>query len=427
MEYPKRLTGSSLNMTRDIYDWVVVGGGVAGIALGEMLARINQKVLIVERNETLAAETSCVFHEWLHTGTLYTLAPDKLTTTRYLLGAIDDLLEYYSCFSAMNLKASESGLKVEKQPEDHWFNPENIFYKYKSRPLNPLWNLMVARSITLINNIDTHDWLRRRAGSTYSSRSYSGLKKLRDYPLSVDGFREIKSPDVTINSRKLLFDLLTAFKNADGEVKTNFEVQQIVEHDTCVELKTSSNSVFGKHAVICAADGLSKFSDTKVRVSYAPMLVVGGLDSNAKSFVELDYHIKTCINLLVKEGGYGLAGGISVSRPKQIEPYMNYCIDRHKKCNPNIEIIGTYVGQKKELVGRNQQRNYLYHINQETEKVWSVILGKFSLFSSLAPEFIRRITGDNPPRWNSGTDEANSKIQQMLSPPMWKIVVQAKD
>ena len=336
-----------------------------------MLARINQKVLIVERNEKLAAETSCVFHEWLHTGTLYTLAPDKLTTTRYLLGAIDDLLEYYSCFSAMNLKASQSGLKVEKTLELNWFNPENIFYKYKSRPFNPLWNLMVARSITLINNIDAHDWLRRRAGSTYSSSSFLGLKKLKDYPLSADGFREIKSPDVTINSRKLLLDLLTAFKNADGEIKTNSEVQQIVEHENCVELKTINGSVFGKRTVICAADGLSKFSDTKVKVSYAPMLVVAGLDSNAKSFVELDYHIKSCINLLVKEGGYGLAGGISVNSSKQVEPYTNYCIDRHKKCNPEVEIIGTYVGHKKNWLG-GTSREIIYTTSIKKQKKFGV-------------------------------------------------------
>ena len=41
------------------------------------------------------------------------------------------------------------------------------------------------------------------------------------------------------------------------------------------------------------------------------MFVVSGVDQKTKSFVELDYNTKSCINLLTKEGGYGLAGGIS--------------------------------------------------------------------------------------------------------------------
>ena len=75
------------------YDWIIVGGGIAGITTAEILTREGFSVLLLEKNNTLASETTKVFHEWLHTGSLYTLVPDNLNTTRYLLGAIDDLLE----------------------------------------------------------------------------------------------------------------------------------------------------------------------------------------------------------------------------------------------------------------------------------------------------------------------------------------------
>ena len=59
--------------------------------------------ILIEKNESLASETSKVFHEWLHSGALYSLVPDNLLTLRYLLGATDDLFEFYGSFSRMNL------------------------------------------------------------------------------------------------------------------------------------------------------------------------------------------------------------------------------------------------------------------------------------------------------------------------------------
>jgi len=100
-------------MSDQDYDWIVVGAGVAGISIAEILSRLGLKVLLLEKNQKLAAETSRVFHEWLHTGALYTLVPDRLKTTRYLLGAIDDFFEYYSGFKNMNLVGSSSGLRVQ--------------------------------------------------------------------------------------------------------------------------------------------------------------------------------------------------------------------------------------------------------------------------------------------------------------------------
>ena len=40
------------------------------------------------------------FHEWVHTGSLYTLVKDDMKTLKYILGSLDDMLEFYSSFWA---------------------------------------------------------------------------------------------------------------------------------------------------------------------------------------------------------------------------------------------------------------------------------------------------------------------------------------
>lgn len=85
------------------YDWIVVGGGISGVSIAEILCRKGKSVLLIGKNNQIASETSKVFHEWLHTGALYSLVRDNLYTTGYLLGAMDDLFEYYSNFNRMNL------------------------------------------------------------------------------------------------------------------------------------------------------------------------------------------------------------------------------------------------------------------------------------------------------------------------------------
>ncbi len=72
--------------------------------LSETLCRGGESVLLIAKNEQLEAETSKVFHEWFHSGSLYSLTTDRLLTLRHLLGATDDLFEYYDSFPRMNLK-----------------------------------------------------------------------------------------------------------------------------------------------------------------------------------------------------------------------------------------------------------------------------------------------------------------------------------
>ena len=195
-------------MSKSIYDWIVIGGGISGISVAEILCREGKSVLLVEKNELLASETSKQFHEWVHSGALYTLTPDNLLTLRYLLGATDDLLQFYASFPRMNLEASESGVKALGFG---WFNSDRINFKYRVRKLNPIWMALVSRSICIVDLISKHDWLRRKAGSEYGRNELKlnyWTKHIWEQLKANKKFYTVISPDITMNSRILLQDLI---------------------------------------------------------------------------------------------------------------------------------------------------------------------------------------------------------------------------
>jgi len=103
------------------FDWIVVGGGIAGISIAEILTRQGHSVAIVEKNKKLASVATREFHEWVHTGSLYTLVKDQMKTLKYILGSLDDLLEFYSSYKNMNLSPTEKGLLIIDQ-NNGWFN-----------------------------------------------------------------------------------------------------------------------------------------------------------------------------------------------------------------------------------------------------------------------------------------------------------------
>jgi len=379
-----------------IYDWIVIGGGISGISVAEILVREGKSVLLLEKNDKLVSETSKVFHEWMHSGSLYSLVPDHLLTLRYLLGATDDLLEFYQGFPRMNLVPTESGTRITNKG---WFNDQYIEYRYRTHRMNLVWLALVSRSINVIDLVRNHDWLRKRAGSEYG---HSQLKyrhwvnNIQEIISSPSKFYYKLSPDFTMNSRLLISDLLSAGLKKGLQIKTGEPVLQVKEENNQVRVETRTAQYCAVNSVICSPDVFSKLMEIPIKTSYAPIAVVENVPENEKNFVELDYNTKKCINLLKKEGGIGQAGGISVCNEKDVEPYLNYVISEHKKRNPAIQVIDSYVGLKKELVQKGEDRNYLYHINQNSARVWSVILGKFSLAFSMSPEFYRKVYHKNP-------------------------------
>ena len=405
------------------YDWIIVGGGIAGISVAEILSREGHSVALIEKNKKLASVATKEFHEWVHTGSLYTLVEDQMKTLKYILGSLDDLLEFYSSYKNMNISPTAKGLEINES-KDGWFNKNYINFKYrlKNRKFLLNWIYSVSRSIALIEGIRKHDWLRRRAGiiESVTSEYYAPiLKNFFRILFTSEKFFQIKSTDFTTNSRLLLRDLLsTSIKNG-VEVFTDNELIDIQNNKNGVIAKCKKGEINGKQIALCVGGSVEKFTKTKLKKSYAPIAVVKNVPVETESFVELDYFKKTCINIITKGSSYGMIGGISLSNKDNVEKYFEYMINEHKKANPNLDILEKYVGVKNEIISKGESRNYIFHINQdhENKNIWSIIPGKFTLAFSLAPEFYRLVYNKNPRKFFE--THPNTSTTDIIDETVW--------
>lgn len=405
------------------YEWAIIGGGITGIVLSEILTREGHSVILIEKEPKLASATTRDFHEWIHTGSLYTLVPDNLKTLKFLLGAMDDLLEYYSSFERMNLIPTESGLKINDY-KGGWFQSNFIHFKYriKGRKITFPWLIGVARSIFLIEKISKHDWLRRRAGELEPFRKdriksiFSIFKTLLFHK---ELFKTVRTTDFTSDSRTLLRDLVTTALENGLELSMGNELMKI-ETDGEIKNITGTKENFQVQKIaICAGSGVERFSKVKVTNTFAPLAIVTGVPESAFSFVELDYYPKNCINMLTKSTGIGLAGGISLKDRQKCDGYLDYVVKRHQLLNPGIREIERYVGVKSEITFESESRSYLYHIVETEDNIWSVLPGKFTLGFSLAPEFYRRIYKKNP-RKSFKTFRDSGKYFDLVAETFWQ-------
>ena len=408
------------------YDWIIVGGGIAGISIAEILTREGHSVALIEKNRKLASVATREFHEWVHTGSLYTLVKDQLKTLKYILGSLDDLLEFYSSFKNMNLSPSDNGLKIS-DGKNCWFNNNYIHFKYRlhNRKILPNWIFSIARSVALIEGIKKHDWLRRRAGiieSVTSEYYFPILKNFFKILFTNSKFYKVKSTDFTTNSRILLKDLLKASIKNGLDIFTDNELLSIDKNSDKIIANCKKDKIIGKNIVICVGGSTEKFTKLKIKKSLAPIAVVKNVPPETESYVELDYFKKTCINIITKGSSYGMIGGISLTNKNELDRYFDYMISEHKKANPNLQILEKYVGVKNEIISKGENRNYIFHINKEkNENIWSVIPGKFTLAFSIAPEFYRLAYKKNPKKFFTPYDD-NKDLTNLVDETVWSEV-----
>ena len=110
---------------------VVIGSGIAGMSLAEILSRNDYKVIILESQDKIGGEASLATQKWYHTGWLYAALPNKSA----MMGCYNALHLYKKVYqnifsqNIVNLEITENGVDY-LSTRDGWFIDDRIHFLF---------------------------------------------------------------------------------------------------------------------------------------------------------------------------------------------------------------------------------------------------------------------------------------------------------
>ena len=382
-------------------DFAVVGGGIAGLAISELLQRSGASVVLIEKNKTLCSEASGEQQGWFHTGALYTALPDQFFF-RAMVGNLDDLIDYYRAFPNMNLRVDKH---VSSASSEGWFSNRTNFYAYTScKGVSWKWKLpwffalqRAKRRMSWFENLDASRSLSRQMGKASKPLKFVLHAPSVGVHLNDVAF-VLKSRDRAMNTRLIIEDLLRSFLGRGGVIKTETKVR-VIEPGHVIGDSTSGDNpvrIRARHIILTTGKESTTFGPN-IRVVMSPLLVVcpALVDVN---FIKMSPDMKDTINHIYHRSNgldYSLIGNAVYHDPQDCtgdrrETLRQHMIAGAKKVFGDFDDrrADIYFGSKTEVTSSSFLRNYLYQIVDRGTYTLA-LPGKFSLCFSLAANVCR--------------------------------------
>ncbi len=416
------------------YDYAVVGGGIAGLAIAEIFARSGHSVVLIEQEKTLCQGASASQHGWFHFGSLYSIFPQN-QFLRTLVCGVEDILTYYAEFPGMNIYINEIGRLSFPQASGSWFRDEPIEYIVSARN-NPdfdmrsfdgmrnyakkafflmTWEMAIKQFISRHQRFHKHNWAGKvmasewiaRAGFGDYSREVITKPILPGVNLDIDTHFRIVGYDRPMRATAIIRELTRSLLGAGGTITTTEEVNRIETVGSIKRLHTKNGHMIEAGKVIIAAGkwiGHFLRHDQDVKVVASPLIVTYPAVSN-NNFVRMTPFVEKSVNHLHHDfdgKNYSLIGGGYFADPKfpeALEYATQQLLTMAHAVFPKLkdaQILESYLGYKTEIVSAVGERNYQYIIREVDDGIFAAIQGKFSLAFSLATNTYKRLTGDMP-------------------------------
>jgi glycine/D-amino acid oxidase-like deaminating enzyme len=381
-------------------DFLVLGGGIAGLAIAELLQRSGASVVLLEKNETLCSEASAEQQGWFHTGALYTALPRNFFC-RILAANLDNLIDYYSVFPGMNLRVDKHIYTADREG---WFSNRTNFYWYANHQ-GIGWQWKLPWTIALHRAKRRMSWFEILDASRSLSHQLGSGSKVNESvvhapPVGVnlpDVAFTLQSPDRAMNTRLIAADLLRSYLSCGGIVKTNVLAKSIENNQVTATDSARETKVFqARHIILTAGKNSHLFSD-EIKVFARSLLVVSPALTDI-NFVKMSPHKEQTINHIYHQYDgidYSVIGNASyhdaqTATAELMRRTTSRLFGLAKKVFPNLKQAkaAIFYGYKTELIQSSSIRNHLYYI-KDYENYTLALPGKFSLCFSLAANVCR--------------------------------------
>lgn len=409
-----------------MWDFAVVGGGIAGLAIAEMLQRSGASVLLLEKNRTLCAEASAEQQGWFHTGALYTALPNNFFC-RTMVGNLDDLVDYYSGFPNMTLRVDKHIFTTNREG---WFSNRTNFYVYTNgEGVSWRWKLPWAvalyrakRRMSWFESLDASKSLSRQLGFGAKPIQFVVHNSALGVNLENVAFT-LKSRDRAMNTKLIAEDLLRSFFGAGGTLKTHTKVVSLGrDHVLAQEDADGPSSRFcARHTILAAGKAATDF-DKGMRVFMSPILVVHPALSDI-NFVKMSPHTGDTINHICHRSNgleYSVIGNAAYHDPddgggEALERARCHMLGLARGVFGDFDEKGAdvFFGYKTEVASSSFMRNYLYYIIDRGAYTLAVP-GKFTLCFSLAVNVCRHFGIEPVERVTLKNEEVGHYIEQPM-------------
>lgn len=409
------------------YDIVVVGAGIAGLAIAEIYSRSGRNVLLVEKSNKIANGSSSQQHGWFHTGSLYS-GSGILQFNKSMLGNIDDILCYYRDFKGMNLKVDINGKLKSRNLTNKWFDENKLIYLYEKAEINKnkrfknIWkNSKNFHDIT-----QQYDWKNGDAAFYFSKQKKAKSSKFynknylkNNLKINHSNFCQLNSLDRKMNTSIICNDIFNSFYSYGGKVLFNNTLKKYKKKNKKIYLETSSKNITTDKLILATGFNSNLLSNKNYyRNPIASPLLVAYPKLHSSNFVFMSENINKTINHILhnfqdKEysvigGGYSSSIDDEKNKQKDLINLKNLSESIFKQYKNSK--IKYYFGIKNEIYLRGKNRNYMYNIIENEKNVYIVNPGKFSLAFSLAVNTFLK-TENHYPNTNININIKNKNVK----------------
>lgn len=381
----------------------VLGSGIAGLSLAEILSRNGWRITLLDTATDLGGDASRSTQNWLHTGWLYAGLPSASA----MQGCATSLRLFQKTYGPVlppeivNVVADEQG--VEYPPSSSgWFSPDRVHYAFALAT----YDLSAIQRAAWKAYLDTVP-LRRLRRLGYPTDAIGeiprGLVDLMSRwegdPAGHERYRVIPSTDARIDTKRVLSSLLRML--GDKTVVLRGAQYELVRQGNRTAIRIDGELHTPDLCVLAAGKSLPE------------LLTQIGADAIAKDFksicspivvlrraLDLPNFIRFTPNLpeTINHIKYDVAG-VDVST---IGSYDFHPADRRPDISPFVEkvcrrldvstseVVGSYYGTKTELTGKLARR-YNHALDAINDNTFFAIAGKFSQFPLLVNEFAAKL------------------------------------